>query len=353
MPTRPRRRTFFSLLLTLLLAAYVGCGAAETVETFPMLRELPRPAAIVLLPAEVHFRGMQAHHYYDYWVDLAELLSRRTGLPVLGPDEYSLRTDNPVTEPLRDTDALRGLEEMGVSADSALAIRVRIIESWQQGESLMGDGPNESFRNGQFQSSIEFQAEIVHFGTGHPLVSLTSTLEIDSLPSPTEADPRPDLTGYYRDRCERAVTLVLDRCRVAAAPEGSPEAHAVVLEGPQGAARQRYQDLPSVVDQTARADEIDRDVALLARIGFRHPMLPRDVERQLLKLGPDTLLVQRAADCTGLLPGDVLTRIGDKPATHAFALLRAESLARAASRPLSLTVTRGPQPDVPISWRCW
>ncbi len=339
--------------LVLFLAYGPGCSSAETVRTFPMLSEQLPPTAIVLLPAEIHFRGMRAHHYYDFWVDFAERLARSTGLPVIGPDEFTLRTEGPISDPMRDTDAHRRLDALGIRSENALAIRILLVESWQQGESMMADDRSESFRGGQFESQVEYSAEILHFVTGRPLIQMTSVLHIDGLPSPSDSDPRPDITALFRARSARVVELLAERCQVPLLPAGQDSPHARLHEGPQGSARQRYQDLPSVVDQTARADDVDREVALLARIAFRDPNLPREVERMLLKLPVDTLYVQTAADCTGLLPGDQLTQVEGYPASHAFLVSRAEMLARAAARPLGLIVTRAGQSGLSVSWKCW
>ncbi|MBM4354039.1 MAG: hypothetical protein FJ109_09640 [Deltaproteobacteria bacterium] len=340
------------LVLVPIIVFGVACSSAETVRTYPMLHELSPPTAIVLLPAEIHFRSMRAHHYYDYWVDFADLFARETQLPVLGPDDFTLRSEGLVTDPMRETDAAARLSALGLRPEDAVGVRLQLLESWQQGESMLSNGRGESFRGGGFQSRIDFQAEIVHFGTGRPLLALTAHVDLDSLPSPTDSDPRPDVTRYMAERQRQVLSLLVERCSVPS-PPAPPASDARLAEGPQGAARQRYRDLPSVIDQTARADEIDREVALTARIAYRHPGLARDVERALIKLGPDTLYVISAAECTGLLPGDVITSVEGAPVSHAYQLRRSELLARAAAGTLSLTVTRAAEVSLPISWNCW
>jgi len=93
-----------SSFVVLLALVSTACGGALKVKEYTFCKEAPPVDAIVILHPDFYFRGMESHQVYEKWMDLAHRLTKRTGVVVIAPDEYTTLTDGMVTNLAYETD---------------------------------------------------------------------------------------------------------------------------------------------------------------------------------------------------------------------------------------------------------
>lgn len=334
MSRAPQSWITLGLFCSLMLA---GCGSGLSVKKYEYLSKAPAVRAVVILQPECYFRNMASYQVYQTWNDLAREFTQRSGVIIIGPDEYRVLVKGLLTNLVQETDLEVVLARYGVKPDEAVAIRTTLTESWQQAERAIINEDGSRGLAAEFESKFEFGADVYHVGTSRPLLSLVKNHEVRGSQLPTSSDARPEFTQFARSSYGSLVEQLLVEMKLAS---GSVLGGISVLESPLQAIEYAFQELPPLSVKLEQLDEMDRDARVQGLIEHRAPSLERGLLRQALKAEPG-LLVTVAPGCSNLQAGDLLLQADGEVIFRPYQLLRSAWAALRSGKPLALRFRRG------------
>jgi hypothetical protein len=330
-----RQTTALLTLATCL--AMAACGHGKSVKRYEYLKEAPSVQAVVILQPECYFRNMASYQVYQTWNDLAAEFTRQTGVVVIGPDEYRVLVKGLLTNLSQETDIEVVLRRYGIKPQNAIAVRMTLTESWQQGERAIVNEDGSRGLAAEFKSKFEYSADVYHVYTSRPLLSLAEEHNVRGLQLPTSADARPELTEFARSSYRGLVELLSTEMKLAT---GGPLADLEVLESPGPTIAYAFQDLQPLAVKLEQLDALERDARIQGLIEHRAPVLSRDLMRKALQAEAG-LLVTRAGSCTKLQAGDLIVQVNGEAVTRPYQLFRGAIGATNSGNPLTLRVRRG------------
>lgn len=310
-------------LVGVALTALAACAGSARLQTYPASRTLPEVKAVVLLPPEIFFRGMKAYQVFEKWIDLADALTARSGVVVVGPDEFNVITSQAVTDLAHETNIPAVLGKFGIDSDNALALKLTLTEAWQEGSCEISSEHGAKMVGTPYESEFMLSAEVYHVSTTAPVLTFSDSLRLTTWDSPSAADPRPDITRFSRE-CYNRILNALASLPGFPPPPPAPAAdrpRLVTAQSPREALRFAYRDLKPLIDLFHGMDEMDRDATLNARIEYRNPHLPRPVARALMELPAGVYII--SAHIPELLPGDIVVQSNRGPINRDYQLVRA------------------------------
>ncbi len=317
--------------------AFLACGPGRSVKRYEYLNNVPAAKAVVILQPECYFRNMASYQVYQTWNDLAQEFTRRTGMVVIGPDEYRVLVKGLLTNLVQETDLEVVLGRYGLKPEEAIAIRMTLTESWQQGERAIVNEDGTRGLAAEFESKFEYSADVYHVATSRPLLSITKEHEVRGLQLPTSADARPELTGFARESYRDLVTQLQEEMTIA---PGSPLANLKVLESPGPTIEYAFQDLQPLCVKLEQLDALEKDATIQGLIEYRVPTLTRALMRKALKADKGLLVIQ-SAPCSNLQSGDLILRANGEEIWRPYQLTRSALGALNLGKPLALRFRRG------------
>lgn len=318
--TRSVRFVAAFLLLGALFAA--SCGGGIVYKKFSYAEKVKRVKALVIVQPDLAFRGMQAHQVFERWMDFMHKLSRETDLILIGPDEYRVLTSGVVTDLIHETDLATQLKKYGVSPQETVAVKVMLLESWQQVQSVVSNRDKSRRGISEYDSEIEFSADAYLVSNSKPLFSIAHRVSETLFALPGECDPRPEITTFADEHYALLIDKLVDELGARKIDPGKTQWPVTALETPREALDYRYQALTPLKISLEEMDEMDKDVVLNGRVCYRHPNLDRGASRALLRMN-DGLYVQKAETCSGLESGDWLLKAGGADVKRTYQVLRA------------------------------
>jgi hypothetical protein len=303
-------------LLVLFTVLVSACSGAFVSEEYEYLPKVKRVDAFVLLHPAFYFRGMKSHDVYERWMMLADELAEKTGVVVIGPDEYRTMTSGMVTDLARETDVAVTLKKFGIDARHAIALRLTLTESWQQLErSVSGRGKSYKGR-GSFRSDVEFTADAYHVETSKPLLTAKNSYS-GVLPGELRTgDSHPGLTQFATESYDYLLVRLASHFHFPTLPAN---ANVQGLANPLEVEEYQYEKLATLGEELTKKDEIDQDAMRINRILFRYPLIKRG-DRRLLQKGLHGVLVKSAAKCSGLRQGDFLVTANGRKVSREYHL---------------------------------
>ena len=314
-----------------------ACGGSLKVKEYSFCREAPRVDAIVILHPEFYFRGMESHQVYEKWMDVAHRLADGTGAVVIAPDEYTTLTTGMVTDLAYETDVATVLKPYGVSVDNTVAVRLMLVESWQEVQKVVTKKDKRRVSRPEFESEMKFTADVYHVGTSRPLLTYADGSSGTVYDEPNEADPRPEITSFAVRNYNGLIGALKSKLKV----RGRVEAPftLTLAENPLESLDYRYQTLPPLKTTLEKRDELERDAVIRARITYRYPTLERGAVRRL-QGGTKGLLVTSASPCTNLKAGDEILEAGGIAMRREYHLRSVLSRTSSSAQPVKLKVLR-------------
>ena len=335
------------LSMTLLSA----CSASLTIETFPAAEETKPVKAVVLLPPDFYYRGMQAFHVYEKWMDLARLIALHTNAVAFGPDEVRILASQ-VDDLLHDTDIRSTLKPYNIDPSEVVAVKIDLFESWQEGQSLVRHEKVVGVYIGKkvLESDLRISLTVYQIESTRPVVAVKSRFEPDDDdPIPSAGDSRPELTRFARDASAELLRYMgadLKLLTYSADPIQQEE----FIENPLESLPYRHDKLPPLADLLAKMDDLDRDVALRARIDYRYPNLDREAVRAIMD-GLSGLYVLNPRPCSNLQVGDIVRTANGRVVTREYQIEREVAFSRASRSPMKLAVLRDGQ-TIQVDYGC-
>ncbi len=326
-----------SSFVVLLALVSTACGGALKVKEYTFCKEAPPVDAIVILHPDFYFRGMESHQVYEKWMDLAHRLTKRTGVVVIAPDEYTTLTDGMVTNLAYETDLATVLKPYGLKVENTIALRLMLVESWQEVQKVVTKKDKKRASRAEFESEMKFTADVYHVGTSQPLLTYADGVSGTVYDEPDEADPRPEITSFALRNYNGLIQALQSKLKVR-----SRAGSAVKLglaENPLESLDYQYQTLPPLRKTLEKKDDLERDAVIRARITYRYPTLERGAVRKL-QAGTKGVLVTGAAPCTNLKPGDVILEADGVPIRREYHLRGLPAFTAAAPGAPTLKVLR-------------
>jgi len=332
---------------SLLVAVLASCGGLD-VQRYSYAEKVGRVKAVVLLPTEFYFRGMESYQAFERWMDCARMFSRHTDLTVIGPDEVRILTSGVVSNLLQETNLVTVLKRYNLEPEEVVAVTLMLTESWQQAQSLIThDKTGKKRSRAQFESDFRFGAEAYHVGSSQPIFSMSHLMSQTVVSLASENDKRPELTAYAKGHFASVLKLLVDDFNVKRVPQRED---LVVLDSLKEEMSYRYQNRKSLEESMAEKDEIERDASIRARVSFRYPGLERGARRKLMRL-EEGLLVQKAPDCSNLREGDMVLSINGEALSREYQLERGLEASASRGETPKLQVKRGAE-TVEVSFDC-
>jgi hypothetical protein len=331
----------FSLLLPLLVVA--ACGSGLKIQKYSFAAKTPPVQAVVVLPPDFYFRGMQAYQVYEKWMDFVHLLADESDVVILAPDEFKVLVSGPITSLAHETDIVTQLKRYGVSLDNAVAVKLSLTESWQQASSVVSATETTSHAGrSDYESEVEFSADVFHVGTNNPILTLSRKRDLKGGLDPTDSDARPDITQFGRDNM-KALLGVLGRDFILTKKSAAaPGLNIAVADNALESLWYRWGELATLDSLLAQKDDMERDAALRGRVSYRYPTLDRSQLRAFLKYKSGLPVLEAPAD-SGLKAGDRIIKADGKEIQREYQLRREVRAQAAIASPLDLEVLRDDQ----------
>jgi hypothetical protein len=326
----------------------VACGGALREQVVTPLDPGLKPRALIVLPVAPMVQETDALDVAARSRSVADLLLRRTELPVFGPWDFSvLHPVDQVRTVATDTDALTRLASWGVDLRDAVALHVLVTESRSTNVRDFVDarrkdpksGKTNLYRQHGLQSVVRVELAAYEAMRGGRLGGVV--LELDDDPTDYElgSDPRPGISRAI----ERAVTLLLDHTPALRATGKRFTRGEGLLDSVRALMAWRAPEWPSWDDKHKADDELRREAAAVSVWDRFAPVLaPRALRDTTQHPG---VLVQKALP--PLQPGDVVVAVQGQPVLARHQLDR---LLQGCS-PCTVAVVRGGQrQELPMAW---
>ncbi|MGI5860795.1 MAG: PDZ domain-containing protein [Myxococcales bacterium] len=301
----PGARALLSLLLT------AGCASGATIKVEVKPGKPLEAQALAVFPFQFRW-DEPAWRSFELSQALA-LQAIETGrYSVFGPGEFKL-VSGQASNPFLGSDLVLSLADRGLSPMAALVFRCTAERRTTSAVQQVFDSAGKPRGVGRAEEQqIVAALEVFHSASREKLASASGMVQVDPFRAADPSDPLPELTGLVRALMAEVLEQLEDR-----APGVLVERDAGFdyLWNPKATLDFSWEGKPPLREALEKADALDKELLLEARLRFFHPDLEPGTLSTLMR-SPAGLLVTsvREAAEAGLVAGDLIVGIAGEPA---------------------------------------
>lgn len=331
------KRWFLGLLLAALGG---GCRPAQVVDERAPAADL-RPSGIVVLPVVLTIAESAPIEVALRTLDVANLLLRKTELPLIGPFDFELlKPLEDVHVAAYDTDLSARGDELGADWQGYVALHVLVTENRATNVRDITDtriqDPKKPkvFRQHGVESELHVEASFYDVRRGVRLAWTAVDVADDPLDYEPGEDPRPGVTRAVRAAVERLLHLSQGQLQ---GQKGRRQRGAGLADSALAAAQWKTAEAPALLEAMRDKTDVDRQAKLLELWDRVQPGLQVGwVEAARRQRG---VLVTQAIE--PLHAGDIVTAVDDKPVAAVHQLDRRLQVCSDRAGGCSVQIVRG------------
>ena len=313
MPSAPRRPVLLPLLplLPLLASVLVACAS----QPFKVELKPGKPLeaqAVAVFPFQ--FRWEQpAWRSYEL-SQLLTLQAMETGrYAVFGPGEFRL-VHGQAANPFVGSDLVLSLADRGLSPTAALVFRAGAEKRSTSAVKQVFDPQGKPKGHGRIEEAmVVARIEVFHSASREIVAVATGHADLDPFRTSDPSDPLPELTGLLQALMAEVLTRLEERAP-GLLVERAPGFE--YLWNPKAAFEFSLEGKPALSETLEKADALDRELLVGARLRFFHPEAEAGAMKALERLpaGLYVTEVGEAARAAGLRSGDLVVGVEREPA---------------------------------------